>query len=112
MTEFSSNGMTFRPHFDPNGKDYMVERVQDCTPIIDWNAEARTEEQKSDWGRHIARIPNIIILKWMDEERARGRVLRIFSEEFDRFVYAKLQDPEWSYLRVDKPAHQKGWRLH
>lgn len=107
------DGINIRPHFDSNGRDFAVERIQDCNPILDWNAEARTEEQKSDWGRHVARIPNVIILKWMDEEWTRGnKGLRLFSPEFDQLVWRKLQDPDWAFLRVDKQGAQKGWRLH
>lgn len=29
--------------------------------------------------------------------------------EFDAIVQKKLQDPEWAYLRVDRPALQVGF---
>lgn len=104
-------GVVIRPHFDSNGKDYAIERVQDCTPIIEWNAQARAEEQRSDWGRHKARIPNVVLLQWLDEEHRRGNAsLRMFTKEFDELIGRKLEDPEWFYLRVDRPALQMGWR--
>lgn len=99
-----------RPHFDANGKDLAVEHVQDVAPILEWNKEARRDEQRSDWGRHVARIPNVIYVKWLHEEHAKGNTsLRMFTEEFDRIVQRKLQDPEWAYLRTDRPALQVGW---
>jgi hypothetical protein len=99
-----------RPHFDANGKDLAVEHVQDVEPILEWNKEARRDEQRSDWGRHVARIPNVIYVKWLHEEHAKGNTsLRMFTEEFDRIVQRKLQDPEWAYLRTDRPALQVGW---
>lgn len=99
-----------RPHFDANGKDLAVEHVQDVAPILEWNKEARRDEQRSDWGRHVARIPNVIYVKWLHEEHAKGNTsLRMFTEEFDRIVQRKLQDPEWVYLRTDRPALQVGW---
>ncbi|VIO73892.1 hypothetical protein [Bradyrhizobium ivorense] len=99
-----------RPHFDPNGNDFAIERVQDCTPILEWNERARKEEQRSDWGRHKARIPNVVLLKWMDEEHKRGNTtLRMFSKEFDELIFRKLEDPDYFYLRVDRPALQVGW---
>jgi hypothetical protein len=99
-----------RPHFDTNGKDYAVEHVQDVEPILEWNKEARTQDQPSDWGRHVGRIPNVILIRWLNEEHARGNTsLRMFSPEFDQLIWKKLQDPEWIYLRVDKPALQAGW---
>jgi hypothetical protein len=35
--------------------------------------------------------------------------LRMFSPEFDLIVQQKLADPEWAYLRTDKPKLQAGW---
>ena len=100
----------FRPHFDSDGKGLAIEHVQDVEPILEWNKEARREEQHSDWGRHVARIPSVILVKWFDEEYAKGRTdLRMFTSEFDEIVQRKLQDPEWAYLRTDRPALQAGW---
>jgi hypothetical protein len=95
-------------HFD-NGK-VAVEQIQDVEPILERNKALRTEDQKSDWGRHVASIPNVIYVQWMNEEHARGNTsLRMFTPEFDLIVQKKLQDPEWAYLRVDKPALITGW---
>ncbi|SCB51659.1 hypothetical protein GA0061099_10213 [Bradyrhizobium yuanmingense] len=99
-----------RFHLDSNGQDLAVEHVQDVEPILDWNKEARRDEQKSDWGRHVARIPNVTYVKWLDDEHRKGNTqLRMFTPEFDAIVQKKLQDPEWAYLRVDRPALQAGW---
>lgn len=104
------DGLTVIPHLDSNGRDIAVEHVQDVEPILDWNREARRSEQHSDWGRHVARIPNVIYVKWLDEERARGNaVLKLFTPEFDQIVQKKLCDPEWAYLRTDRPKLQAGW---
>lgn len=98
-----------KAHLDNNGQDLAIEHVQDVEDIIEWNKQARTEDQKSDWGRHIARIPDVIYLKWFDEEHAKGNPVRMYSKEFDEIVHKKLQDPEWAYLRTDKPALIMGW---
>jgi hypothetical protein len=104
------DGVLIRPHFDSNGRDFAVEHVQDVEPVLRWNQEARRDEQHSDWGRHVARIPNVIYVRWLHEEHARGNLaLRLFSPEFDRVVQRKLADPEWAYLRTDKPKLQAGW---
>ena len=97
-------------HLDSNGKDLAIEHRQDVEAILEQNKVWRTEEQKSDWGRHVAEIPNVIYVRWLDEEHARGNTdLRLFTPEFDAIVKKKLQDPEWAYLRTDKPALITGW---
>jgi hypothetical protein len=97
------DGVTVKAHFDSNGQDLTIQHVQDVEPILEWNKEARRDEQHSDWGRHVARIPNVIYVKWLDEEYRKGNTsLRMFSPEFDEIVQKKLEDPEWAYLRTDK----------
>jgi hypothetical protein len=77
--------------------------VQDVEPILDLNKVQRSEEQTSDWGRRVARIPNTIMLQWFYEEHAKGNVtLNMYSDEFDRIIALKLDDPDWAYLRTDK----------
>ncbi len=79
---------------------------QDVEPILERNKELRSMEQKSDWGRHIASIPNVILVRWLNEEWDRGNThLRLFTPEFNEIVKKKLYDPEWKYLRVDGPSH-------
>lgn len=104
------DGVLVRPHLDSNGKGLAIEHIQDVDPILEWNRLARKEEQHSDWGRHVARIPNVIYVKWLDEEYARGNTgLRMFTPEFDLIVQQKLRDPEWAHLRTDRPRLQAGW---
>ena len=95
---------------DSNGQDLAILHTQDVEPIFEHNKLLRTMEQKSDWGRQIAEIPNVILVKWFDEEHARGNTsLRMFTPEFDAIVQKKLNDPDWYYLRTDRPALQAGW---
>ena len=104
------SGILVRPHLDSNGKNIAIEHVQNVEPILEWNRQSRREEQRGDWGRHVARIPNVIYVKWLDEEYARGNTaLRLFTPEFDLIVQKKLDDPEWAYLRTDRPKLQAGW---
>jgi hypothetical protein len=101
-----------RPHLDSNGKDLAIEQIQDVAPILEWNRQSRCEEQRGDWGRHVARIPNVIYVKWLYEEHARGNAgLRLFTPEFDAIVQKKLENPEWAYLRTDRPKFQAGWTM-
>ena len=48
--------------------DLVVRSFQDVEDIIARNKRLRGEPQKSDWGRHVATIPNNILLQWMLEE--------------------------------------------
>ena len=103
-------GVLIRPHLASNGRELAIEHVQDVAPILEWNRQARQGEQHGDWGRHVARIPNVIYVKWLNEEHARGNTaLRPFTPEFDLVVQRKLDDPEWAYLRTDRPKLQAGW---
>lgn len=95
---------------DEGEKRLTFVNVQDVEPILDLNKAQRSQEQYSDWGRRIARIPNTILLQWFYEEHAKGNItLQMYSDEFDVIIARKLQDPDWAYLRTDKPALQAGW---
>jgi hypothetical protein len=85
---------------DRNERKIIAYSEQDCDPILDWNAMLRSQSQKSDWGRHIATIPNVVLLKWFNE--ANDPTLRMYSKEWNEYVHKKLKDPEYAYLRVDK----------
>ncbi|QOG17268.1 hypothetical protein [Bradyrhizobium sp. SEMIA] len=104
------DGVLIRPHLDSNGRELAIEHVQDVAPILEWNRQARQDEQRGDWGRHVARIPNVVYVQWLNEEHARGNTsLRPFTPEFEAIVQKKLDDPEWAYLRTDRPKLQAGW---
>lgn len=91
-----------RIHQDFSEKTTTFEVVQDVEPYITRNKELRSQPQKSDWGRHIASVPVVIVNRWLGEEWARGNTgLQLGSEEWNRLVWRKLRDPDWSYLRVD-----------
>jgi hypothetical protein len=78
----------------------VSERIQDVEPILERNKALQTIPQKSDWGRHVASIPCVIIEKWMNEEGV--DLLRMSGEEFARFIRKKINDPDWRHLRTDK----------
>lgn len=97
------SGVITRLHLDRGEKLIVAESMQDVEPIIENNKKLKGEAQKSDWGRHIASIPNIFLNRWLNEEHARGnKSIRLFSEEFNKLVQRKLNDSEWQFLRVDK----------
>jgi len=89
-----------RVHLDRDGKTLTVERVQHVEDILARNKLLRSLPQRSDWGRHIATIPNIIIERWMKEDGV--NVLGLSSEDFGEFIRRKLNDPDWRHLRTDR----------
>lgn len=98
-------------HVDESAGSFTINRVQDVQDIIDRNKYLQTVEQKSDWGRHVATIPNIFLEKWLREEWDRGNVdLKLFSVEMDELCERKLKDPDWKFLRSDKSeSSTQGW---
>jgi len=93
-----------------NDKAVTVYSTDDVEPILEHNKALRGIGQKSDWGRHVASIPNIISVKWINEEYQRGNTnIRFLSKEWDALVARKLRDPEWAFLRTDAPSHTLGW---
>ena len=104
-----------RAHYDPTERVFTFETIQDVEPIIENNKALRSQSQNSDWGRHIADIPNVIYQQWFNEYNA-GRVtpdLRMFgNKEFEAFVQRKLRDPNYKYLLTHDPStnHSLGWR--
>jgi hypothetical protein len=73
---------------------------QDCEPIIEQNKALQNEQQCGDF-RHIASIPNVILLQWLHEEWRRGNTsLRLLSQDFDKLIARKLRDPDWKWLRT------------
>lgn len=100
---FDRGGVQTKIALDRGEGLIVVEQIQDVEPILEGNKLLRSMPQHSDWGRHVASIPNIILTKWLNEEYAKGnKGLRMFTSEFDELVERKLQDPDWKYLRTDR----------
>ena len=98
-------------HIDRSEKTFTVVNTQDVEPILEYNKEMRSDQNRHpEWGRRIAVVPNTIYLQWFYEEQAKGNAdLQMYTEEFDLIVAKKLADPEWAYLRTDRPAAMNGW---
>jgi hypothetical protein len=83
------------------GRDLVVRSFQDVEDIIERNKRLQNEPQRSDWGRHVASIPNNFLVTWLHEEWARGNTtIRLFGPEMDALVARKLADPDWRWLRT------------
>ena len=87
---------------DRADKRIIAVTTQDVEPILERNKALQAEPQPArrvgDWGRHIGTIPNVILVKWMNEEGA--NVLKMSSDEFGKFIRKKLNDPDWRHLRT------------
>lgn len=94
---------------DKSDRRIIVASQDDVEDILEHNKTLRGMEQKSDWGRHIASIPNVICVKWLNEEYERGHEIRFLSKEWDELVARKLKDPDWAFLRVDQKSTLMGW---
>ena len=103
--------LRLEPGVRPADSLIVAETWQDVEPILDRNKELRSIPQKSDWGRHVASIPNVILHQWLNEEYASGNThLRLFTREFDETVIAKkLKDPNYAYLLTSGPKHSVGY---
>ena len=81
----------------PRDSRIVASSWQDVEPILARNALLRGAPQQSDFARHVASIPAVILVRWANESG-----LRLFTAEFNELVAKKLRDPDWAYLRVDK----------
>jgi hypothetical protein len=98
-----TSGLRTELILDRGERKIVAVASQDVEPILAHNAALRGEAQRSEWGRHIATVPNVILVQWLNEEHARGNTgLRMFSPEFYALVARKLADPEWKHLRTDR----------
>jgi hypothetical protein len=90
---------------DRGERKIVAVSTQDVEPILELNKARRGQSQAGhDCARLVADIPAVILVRWLNEEYARGNThLRLFTREFNETVVRrKLQDPEWRYLRTDK----------
>ena len=84
-------------------RSIVVASQDDVEGVLEHNKKLRSITQRSDWGRHVASIPPVICVKWLNEEYERGNnQIRFLSKEWDELVLKKLNDPEWKFLRTDK----------
>lgn len=99
----SGTGVQVRLDVDSSERLLIAHSYQDVEDIIERNKALKSMPQKSNWGRHVATIPNNILVIWLNEEHARGNtLLQLYTPEFDALVQRKLADPDWIYLRTDK----------
>ena len=88
-------------HFDATERTFTFNRSQDCAPVIEMARDfANNGGTRSDFGRLIGIIPNVILEKWINEDGV--NYLALPGDEFGRLIKRKLRDPQWAFLRTDK----------
>lgn len=85
--------------YDPVDDEAMIVHQQDCEPTLQLNKQLYNDGTNGygptrEW-RRIASIPNIILEKWLKEEG-----IRYWDSEDTPKLAAKLDDPEWRFLRT------------
>jgi hypothetical protein len=93
--------------FHKTSTGFVIERTQDVEPILQVNHELRSQSQRSDFIRHLGRVPNVVLEGWFNDELKRGNTqLRWGSKEFWELCHRRLRDGDYIKLRVDSQANQ------
>jgi len=75
-------------HLDGTGKA-VIESIQDCEPVLDYNAEmAEFFNKKGDWWR-IGSVPLSVCMEWSKECGAKP-----FTREWQAYAKKKLHESE------------------
>jgi len=91
-------GIFERYHLD--GEKLVIETKQDTKELMRsnktiqnaWDGWSKTKDMK-----HVARIPLILIHRWVQESG-----LKMGTREFTNYIARKVNDPEYAYLRIGK----------
>lgn len=105
--------MITRVSLDRGEKLIVAHTIQDVEPILEQNKRLQSEDQRSDWGRHVASVPDVMVVKWLNEEHRRGNTsLRYLGPGFDEWFQKKINDPDNRAWRTDNPSNpfHLGWR--
>lgn len=91
-------GLTEAFHYDHGDGGFAVETRQDVEPILEANKRAANDTDgytpSRDW-RYIARIPNVVIEKWLNEHG-----VNIFNKNHEPAIRRLLNDSDWRFLRT------------
>jgi len=99
-------GITTTFDYDYATDTTIVGSEQDVSLLLDVNKKLQNDHSysrngiKNDWW-HYASIPSIIIQKWKDEFG-----IDVFNKDHLKAVYAKLNDPEYRYLKTTAGFHK------
>lgn len=83
-------------HLDGTGKA-VIESIQDCEPVLEYNAQmAQFHDKKADWWR-IGSIPLSICFEWAKECGAKP-----FSKEWQAYAKKKMNHSDYSKLNPNR----------
>ena len=86
---------------DDSEHEYVFKYAQDVEPIIEQNKRLQTDGDgysPSRTFKHLATIPDIIMMMWAQEDGVDLDLLR--RGELKDYLMRKLRDPDWRYLRT------------
>lgn len=89
-------GVTEYLHLDGTGKA-VLESIQDCEPVLEYNAEmAQHFDKKDDYWR-IGSIPLSICFEWAKECGCKP-----FTREWQAYAKKKLNHPDYAKLNPNR----------
>lgn len=89
-------GVTEYIYLDGSGKA-VIESIQDCEPVLDYNAQmAEGFDKKSDYWR-VGSIPLSLCLEWSKECGAKP-----FTKEWTAYAIKKVNDPDYAKLNPNR----------
>lgn len=80
---------------------WAIQTRADISPVLDANKEQQNHGKRpgaldAPWLRHVARIPPVIIVKWLNEYG-----VNFYDENHWPAVQRMLNSSEWKWLRTD-----------
>ena len=94
------NGLKTFMEISSDGETFNINKVQDITAMLALNKASANElgsKARSDCYNHAARIPAIIIAKWMIEDG-----IDVYNPDHMDKVKIKLNSSEYMYLRTNE----------
>ena len=93
-------GKTEWHYYDPLTKRTTIETVQDIEPILEMNRKMQNDDSYTKDGIknemwHVACIPEVIQLKWLNEHG-----VDVFNNDHWKKVKQLLNSPDYKYLKT------------
>src|SRR5213078_4071532 len=90
------SGILLRVH----AQERAVEHWQDCEAIVEHIKAMRGQDMRRDSGRPVCEVPNVFVVKWLNEEGV--NLLKLSGNELRKFIARKvLTDPDFRDLRYE-----------